>query len=68
MIGLSILHQIITVVIAMTVMWSKVTLKSTNEQAKERGKNDLLIRTCGSIGLFISATSVKILVSTSYVL
>ena len=66
LIGLSILHQIITVVTAMTVIWSKVTLESTNEQANERGKNDLRIRAWGSTGLFILATSVNILVSISY--
>ena len=66
LIGLSILHQIITVVTAMTVIWSKVTLESTNEQANERGKVDLHFRACGSTGWFIVATSVNILVSTSY--
>ena len=66
MIGLSILHQIITVVIAMTVIWSKVTLESTHEQANDRGKNDLRIRTCGPTELFILSTLVNILVSTSY--
>ena len=66
LIGLSILNQIITVVTAMTVIWSKVTLESTNEQVNARGKNDLGIRTCGSTGLLILATSVNILVSISY--